>query len=184
MTRHDAERPTPPRSAIWLLSMVTDARSDPLIGDLLEEYALRSSSARGRSASRWCWSQVWLSMPPLLWDGIRRGGWMTAIAVALLPGACVMSLALASDLLLARWLAGSPRAFELISLTSFLLVTALGGYVTARLRRGAVIALAAFIAAVGLVTLATVAQTMPLWQQVVFVAAGPSASLAGARVRG
>jgi hypothetical protein len=154
-----------------------------MIGDLFEEYAIRWPSARTIGATFWCWRQVSLSAPPLLWTAIRRGRWVATLGVVLVLGLVVMALVVASDIVLARWLANNSAALEVGSITSFLLATMLGGYMAARIGPGAVRGLVAFVVVMSALGLATAPHVMPLWEQAVFLAAGPSASLAGARFR-
>lgn len=73
----------PPRLATWLLSRLLPERDrDAVLGDLVEEYALRLRSASPSTVSRWYWGQVYRSIPPVLACTIRRGRWLGTIAVA------------------------------------------------------------------------------------------------------
>jgi hypothetical protein len=80
-----------PRVASSLLGWILPARDvEAVIGDLEEEYLLRSPASGG--ALHWYWMQVLRSMSVLLWVRIRRGEWLLTGGVAL--AACVVQAAI------------------------------------------------------------------------------------------
>jgi hypothetical protein len=77
----------------------------------------------------------------------------------------------------------SEQTFAVLSLAVGLPAAVLGGYVAARLRRGAAGALAVLIAAMGVVSLPATGAAAPLWYQLALIVVGPAGVLLGGRLR-
>jgi len=77
------------RLAAWVLACASapDNR-DAVAGDLAEEYAIRLSEGSQLRAVCWFWSQVFRTVPWLLWIPARRSGLFGVLVVAL--AACVV----------------------------------------------------------------------------------------------
>jgi hypothetical protein len=172
-------RQLPPRSATWLLGcLLSEADRDAVIGDLIEEHELRRSLSSPR-VSWWYWSQVWRSVLPLLWIAARRERWPGILGAAIAAYALVTIVESAATIAVQRLLV--PEAFVqvLINLIVGLSAMVMGGYVAARIRRGAAAVLAIIIAVVVVGLMTTNSGSVPLWYQVGFLVFGPMASLAG-----
>src|SRR2546425_11109058 len=73
-----------PRFATWLLGCLLPQRDrEAVLGDLIEEYAIRARSASPSTVARWLWGQVYRSVPLVLWSAIRRRGSLSTLSVAL-----------------------------------------------------------------------------------------------------
>jgi hypothetical protein len=161
------------------IAQLVPLRTLDALGDLAEEYALRTQSTSALGASRWYWGQLARSMPQMMWIDIRRQGWVATFAVAIgawLIASIVESLA---DAALVAW-SGSAETVKgvpgaLIGLSAL----ALGGYAAARVRPAATKVLAGIIVlVVGAFMLAGVGDA-PLWYGVAFLVFGPLMSIAG-----
>ena len=172
------------RPASWVLGRLLPARDlEAVLGDLAEEYVLRSRSTSPSSVSRWYWSQICRSIPPLLWVSIRRGGWLITLGVAI--GAHIVSgiVEFAGVTAMSTLVAPNARVQAALSLVLGLTTIVLGGYFAEWIRQGAATALAMIVATVVPVLMVTMGDSSPLWYQIVFLAVGPLAALAGGAVR-
>ena len=80
------------RMATWIFSQLAAREdSDAIVGDLLEEFAMRAATTSTSAAARWCMRQIITSAPRLLWAGFSRGAWIPALIVALLGFAGVLA---------------------------------------------------------------------------------------------
>lgn len=169
----------PPRLATWFLScFLAEADKEAVIGDLLEECALRPSGSRVR-LSWWYWSQVSRSIAPLVWIGLRREHWGAVF------GAAMAAFILAN---VTEWVATKAIAMVVdwslavpVNFVVGLAAMALGGYVAAWLRPHASGVVAFLILVMVIVFMATmgVGEMGPLWYHVGFLIFGPLAALAG-----
>jgi len=167
-----------------LLTLFAPRRdSETIAGDLAEEYSLLAQTAGSRAASRWYFNQALRSVGPLLWSNIRRGGWLKTLGAALAGYFVVAALALLSDSAMARFIHGGVVFYSLLSLAVGFPVMMLGGYLAAWMRPRAAILLAVLSAAMGVVSLAGTGSGAPLWYQIGLIVIGPTASLAGGRIR-
>jgi hypothetical protein len=168
------------RPVVWILGCFLSERDqDAVIGDLVEEYALRSASQSTAAVSWWCWRQLSRSIPPLLWATILRGRWLGTLGVAIAASFLVQIIESAVNLAISRLLAPTPIAHQISSLVVGLVAIACGGYIGARIRAGT----AAALAWLNFVTVATlmvrIGDALPLWYQLGFLIIGPLASLMG-----
>jgi hypothetical protein len=178
MSRHAA----PSRAATWLLARLLPARDrDAIIGDLVEEYALRAQSSSSAIATRWYWGQVCRSLPAFLWSSLKRGQWIGTVGVAMVMYVVANGLEAIGDVAISRLLHLTPESHShiVVSLVVGLTTMALGGYVAARTRRNADMVLASLILIGVAVLMVAIPDSVPLWYQIAFLVAGPLASLAG-----
>jgi hypothetical protein len=176
-------KPPPARIAIWLLECVLpEEEREAVIGDLVEESALRARASTRATATWWCWGQVARSIPVVLCSNRRRRHWLGTLGVATaayVAAGVLESLALFAISILLR---PDAQLAIVLSVIVGLATMALGGYVAAWVRQGAASALAAII----LISVAVLALTMPhsapLWYGLTFLIAGPLAALAGGRL--
>ena len=150
-----------------------------MLGDLVEEYAIRAQSASHPGATGWFWRQVWSSIPPVLSLGIRRGAWLTTVGVAI--GAYVVAgmIEFAGVAAIMRLLGPDAWALPVLSALVGLGTIVLGGYLAARIRPGAATALAVIVLLVVVTLLVAVPESAPLWYGLTFLVGGPVAALAG-----
>jgi hypothetical protein len=180
---HGMKGPTPPRIAMWLLEcLVPEGDRDAVVGDLIEESALRARGRNGGTAAWWCWGQVVRSIPLMLWADLRRRRWpgTLGVAIAAYVGASVLEsvgLSVASRLVRPGALLAS-----VLSVTVGLAPMVCGGYMAASIRRGAAPALAGIILIVVVVLFLTRPHSAPRWYGLTFLIAGPVAALAGGRL--
>jgi hypothetical protein len=165
--------------ATWILgSLLPRSAFEPVLGDLVEEYNLRSRSTSASSLSGWYWSQLFRSIAPLLWATLRRGGWpIAAAAVAAYVAANLVEMAV--SLAAARLLDPGTQGYVIAEFAFGLGAATLGGYIAEWLRAGAATLLAAIAVVVVLVLMATIPDSAPLWYQIGFLLGAPLAALVG-----
>ena len=151
---------------------------DVVLGDLFEEYALRSSASTA-AATRWYWGQVCRSIPAVLVARIRRDNWPLTVFVALAVYLLVGILNRAGTNFMARLLGPHVATYAPSGVIVGLTAIAAGGYVAAFTRRGASSVLGALVVIVAIVLMASPADAAPLWYQVAFLLLGPLAAHAG-----
>jgi hypothetical protein len=175
--------PALPQVAIWLLERILpEADRDAIVGDLIEESALRASASTRTTTAWWCWGQVARSIPLLLWSDLRHRHWLGTLGVAIaayVVTSLIESLAVAVISILLR---PDAQLAPVLSAIVGLATMVLGGYVAASIRQGAAPALAAIILVVVAVLFATMPNSAPLWYGLTFLIAGPVAALAGGRL--
>lgn len=72
----------PPRMAEWLLNLfATDGESEPLVGDMLEEFSHLASESGIAFARKWYWRQTWKTITHLVVNAHRTAPWLTAATV-------------------------------------------------------------------------------------------------------
>jgi hypothetical protein len=167
------------RVANWVLACALPPQElEIILGDLEEEYALRSRSTPG--AFRWYWAQIVRSVPVLLWTTVRRGGWLPTLGVAL--GACAVQamIELTAKFAIvglfppdARW----PAVLTLVvTLPSLMLLS----FLATRIRPGAATMLTALIVLAVVIQL-TVKNGLGLtfWTRFASLFVGPSIAFTG-----
>jgi len=176
-------RETPPRLAIRLLeSLLREEDRDAVIGDLIEESAIRARRSSRASATRWYCGQVARSIPLVLWSELRRGHWFGTLSVAILAYVAASVLESVGTSVVLELLQPDPRLATVLSVIVGLATMVLGGYVAASIRRGAAHVLAGIIFIVVVVLFVAVPASAPLWYGLTFLLAGPLAALAGGRL--
>jgi len=120
-----------------------------MLGDLIEEYALRTESASPLAASRWFWSQACRSVPSMVWSSLRNQlrsrDWLISMSIAIGVYIVMRILEHAADLTISRWLAPQPTTYVVLAPFVFLGITSISGWVAARIRRGSTIFLALMV---------------------------------------
>jgi hypothetical protein len=173
-------RNSPPAFACWFLdSVVPVPYRDALLGDLLEEYALRAESASPLRASRWFWSQACRSVASVVWSSLRSGDWLISMGIAICVYIAMGTLKFAADVTISKFLAPERMTYVVLAPVVFLTTTAIGGWVASRIRRGATIflALIVMITVAVLIDLKVCATPVPWWYQFGFLTLGPLAVL-------
>ncbi len=173
-----------PRTASWLLGwLLSDADKEALIGDLHEEYVLRAQADSRPNADRWYVSQVWRSLPRLVWRSFRGGEWRGALGAGFSVYVFVGFVEFFIQAAIFRIFALSPEMRWALSVPIGLPVMALGGFVAAWMRRGAAGALAFIVAGVIVIMMILMGDASPRWYQITFLILGPLAALTGGALR-
>jgi hypothetical protein len=169
--------------AIWLLEhLLPEGDREAIVGDLIEEFALRARTSTRTPTAWWCWGQVVRSIPPVLWSDLRRGHWFGTLGVAIVAYVAASVLESVGVALVLELLHPDPRLAIVLSAIIGLATMVLGGYAAASIRQGAAQALAAIILVVVAVLFVTIPRSAPLWYGLTFLVAGPVAALAGGRL--
>ena len=167
---------SPSAFACWFIEVVLPLpHRDAILGDLIEEYALRVKSTSSLTASRWFWSQASRSVPSLVWSWLRSGTWLVSVSIAMGVYTVMLLLKLAADLVISKWIATQQTTYIVLAPVVFLAITATGGCVAARIRRGAMF----FLAFIVMITVALLIKLkvcpipVPWWYQFGFLTLGP-----------
>lgn len=173
-----------PRIATWLLAcLLPRADREAVLGDLVEEYALRVQSTSSSRALWWYWGQACRSIPLMLWSSVRRYATLSTLAVAVAMYVAAGLLEFASTVAIAQLLDPHARAFTVLSVIVGLATMGLAGYTAAWIRSGAANVLAAIILIGVALLMVTRSGGAPLWYALIFLIVGPLAALAGGALR-
>ena len=179
MTRHRAVS-----VATWILSRLAPKNErDPLVGDLIEEYSLRSSTTSSSAALSWYMKQVLASAPLLLRIRLVQAAWISTIGAALIAYIAVAVAELSVDWAISNWTAAGAFAYKPLGLIILFPIVVLIGYVAARFRRGAPIVLGVMMLLVVTTMMLSTTESMPPWYGVAYFAMGPAAAFIGAALR-
>lgn len=150
-----------------------------MLGDLLEEYALRAESGSPLAARSWFWSQACRSVLPMLWSTLRSENWLRSTGVAMGVYVAMGMLKFAADFLLVKFADPGPTTRIVLAPIVFLTAAAIGGYITARIRREATACLAmmVMITVAALMAAKVCSIPVPWWYPVGFLTLGPLAVL-------
>jgi hypothetical protein len=118
-------------------------------------------------------------MPSVLWVGIRRGGWLGTVGVAIAAYIVAGMIESVGLVVMARLLSPVGWAFPVLSVIVGLATLVLGGYLAAWIRPAAATVLAAIVIFVIVVLFVTMRDSAPLWYGLAFLVFGPVAALAG-----
>jgi hypothetical protein len=171
-----------PSAAELLLAFLPRSEREALLGDLIEERVRRAGSSPNER--RWFWGQVLRSIAPMLWLTLKRGRWLEIVGAAVAAYMLVRVIQAVSIVALSQVVFSGPIAQGSISLTLALSAMILGGYVAARLRRGAPVLLAMISGAMVLQWMLTAGAHAPLAAQLItLISCTVSSLLGGALVR-
>jgi hypothetical protein len=172
-------RPCSPQTFLCLLleSVLPDPYREAIIGDLIEQYTLRVESTSRFSASRWFCSQACRSVPPMVWCWLRSGNWFLNMSIAVGVFIFMATLKFAADLTISKLVSPDQTTDVILAPIVFLTITAIGGCVAARIRRGATLFLALMvtITVAILIELKFCSLPVPWWYQFGFLTLGPLA---------
>jgi hypothetical protein len=169
-------RGSPPTFACWLLeSLLPDPYREAVLGDLIEEYALRIESTSRLTASRWFWSQACRSLPPTVWSLLRSRDCLISISIAMGVYIFMGTLKFAADWMISKLIAPDQTTHVVLAPIVFLTTTVIGGCVATRIRRGATIFLALLvtITVAILIDVKVCSIPVPWWYQFGFLTLGP-----------
>jgi hypothetical protein len=161
-----------------LKSLAPDCDVEAMLGDLMEERASRNRAAPASSHGAWyCW-QVLRSIPELVWASVTGRGWPATWGAAFLLYVAAATLQVASSIALSR-VVQSENWLTAINLIFGAATLVVAGCVAAWLRPRAAPALAAMVAIVIVVLMATAADGASLWFKFALIL-GPPSVVAGA----
>jgi hypothetical protein len=161
-----------------LEQLLPEDEAEALVGDLLEEHALRARTAGPRRAACWYWGQVARSVVPLVDAAFRRANWVRPFAVGFVAYAFAASAETsARDSVVP---VATHTALDAIPvLIIYLATVVLAAYVAERMRAGAAGALGLLVALAAAAQLVAAAPGIPLWYRCAVLIAAPAATLAG-----
>jgi len=155
---------------------------EPLVGDLLEEHAVRMRKVGTAQAFIWILRQVCMSAPALVRARLASVAWPSTLGVALLAWLAIAVVETLVNRATSAWLlvddAYNPAAMFL----TMPLVVAIAG-IASRVRRHAAFALALLmLLAVASMTVSA-HEVMPMWFRIAYFVVGPAASWMGAQLQ-
>jgi hypothetical protein len=152
---------------------------DAMLGDLIEEYALRAQATSSLAAARWFWSQTCRSVLWKAWYSLRNVDFLANISIALGVYVAIAILQLGVDLVISKLVAPSPTTSVAIAPVVFLATAAIGGCLTARIRRGTTLflAVAVMISVAMMIDFRVCTIPVPWWYPFGFLTLGPLAVL-------
>jgi hypothetical protein len=169
--------PSAPRLPGWILErMLPSPVVECALGDLEEEYAIRAHAGSPRAANQWYWVQILRSLPALSGRAVRHAGFLQTLAVAILVFLAASWAESAIHAVITRLAGAASHATGVVvGLTAM----AGGGYLAARIRQPAALVMAVIVLVVVVVLIVREGLTVPSWYEVVFLVAGPLASVIG-----
>jgi hypothetical protein len=170
--------------ATWAFSWLAPrGQREALLGDLAEEYALRANAASAAAARSWYLRQLCTSAPPLLWSRVARAAWLATLGVALSAYLAVGVVELLVNRAIATTSATGAVAYNPLGMFITFPLVVLIGYFAARLRRRAVLVLAALmlISVTAMTLWAT--ESAPTWYRIAYFLVGPAATFIGGALR-
>jgi hypothetical protein len=170
----------PPRPGVWILGrLLPEANRDALLGDLMEEHALLAQTKSPADATRWYWSQVSRSVAALAWAAARRGLWLATLGAGVVGYGVVKICESTAAMALGNVFVQQPVLRAMSAFVVGVSGMVLGGFVAARLRRGAAAAVALISAVMVLQWIAGEGRGVALPFQLYFLVACPAAAIAG-----
>lgn len=168
---------------LWLFSLLV-GRDDrePMIGDLLEEYAARSRKVGNNRAFIWILRQACISAPIWIRARLARAAWPATLGIAMLAWLAIAVVETLVNRATAAWLSADEAYNPAAMFITMPLVMGIA-FIATRVRRQAAAALALLmLLAVTLMTL-TAHEVMPLWFRIAYFVVGPVATWMGARLQ-
>ncbi len=170
--------------ATWVVSrLAPENEREPLVGDLIEEYALRANATSSSAALKWYLKQVFASAPLLLRIRLTRAPWISTIGVALLAYIAVGVAELSTNWAISNWTAAGTLAYKPLGLIIVFPMVMLIGYLAETFRRGAAIVLGAMMLLVVTAMMLWTAESMPPWYRIAYFFTGPAAAFVGNALR-
>jgi hypothetical protein len=180
-------RSSPPTFACWLLeSVLPDPYREAILGDLIEEFALRIEPASPFAASRWFWSQACRSVPSLIWCSIRSRDCLISLSIAMGVYISMATLKLAADWMITKLVSPGQTMQVILAPIVFLTAAAIAGCVAAQIRRSATIFLALMVTITVAVSIERKVCRIPVpwWYEFGFLTLGPLAVIITPRLLG
>ena len=171
---------SPPRVPCWLLEFILPGPyRREMLGDLIEEYNLRTNSTSVLESSLWFWSQTCRSVPSLIWSLLRNGDWLPRLLVAFSVYIAMVILRFSAGTAISKLIAPGETTRVVLAPVVFLVTTAIGGCVVARIRRDATVSLAlmVLVSVVVLIAIKICTTPVPWWYPAGFLTLGPASVL-------
>jgi hypothetical protein len=153
--------------------------SEPVVGDLYEELALRARSPEPRRAVAWFMLQALSSVPRLFLMSVRHWFWFKSLGVAAIAFLVLGQV----EPLVHRWLAGNfePSVNQQIALSLLVGFTACacGGFLATWMRRGSALFYSVIGTGVMVSAIASVDTNEPVWFLTAFVLIATLAPIVG-----
>ncbi|HTB66309.1 MAG TPA: hypothetical protein VK727_08775 [Steroidobacteraceae bacterium] len=166
--------------ATWTFSWLAPrSQREAVLGDLLEEYALRANAASASAARRWYLRQLCASALPLLWTRLTRSAWISTLGVALCAYLTVGVVELIVNWALASSAAAGTAAYNPLGMFITFPMVVLIGYFAARFRRAAPIVLGAIMLLNVTAMTLWATESLPGWYRIAYFLVGPAALLIG-----
>jgi hypothetical protein len=168
----------------WVVSrLAPETQREPLVGDLVEEYELRTNAASASAALKWYLQQVLASAPRLLWARLTRSTWISTFGVALLAYVAVGCVEWIVNWAISVSATNGFGAYHPLGmLITFPLVVVIGYFATGIRRNAAVLLGAMMLIAVTAMTVSA-AESVPPWYRVAYFLVGPAATVVGSTLR-
>jgi len=168
---------SPPRVPCWLLEFILPVSyRREMLGDLIEEYNLRMHSTSALELSLWFWSQTCRSVPSILWSLLRNGDWFTRLMTAFVVYIAMAILHCSAGAAVSKLIAPGEITRVVLAPILFLVTTAIGGCVVARIRREATLflALMVLVSVAVLIAIKICTTPVPWWYQFGLLTLGPA----------
>ena len=171
---------SPPRVPCWLLEFVLPVSyRREMLGDLIEEYNLRTHSSSALKSSLWFWGQTCRSVPSILWSLLRNGDWFTRLMTAFGVFLAMVILRCSAGAAVSKLIAPGEITQVVLAPIVSLVTTAIGGCVVARIRREATVflALLVLVSVAVLIAIKICTTPVPWWYEFGFLTLGPASVL-------
>src|SRR5215472_15155041 len=117
---------SPPRVPCWLLEFILPGPyRREMLGDLIEEYNLRTNSTSVLESSLWFWSQTCRSVPSLIWSLLRNGDWLPRLMVAFSVYIAMAILRFSAGTAISKLIAPGETTRVVLAPVVFLVTTAI-----------------------------------------------------------
>lgn len=150
-------------------SLLPQGLSEPMIGDLYEEMALRAETKRARRRAVWFASQACRSLPRMFLLSLKRWYWLKSLAIAALTFWLLGQL----EPLVYRWLGNNfePNVTQqiVISLAIGFASCASGGFVSTLMHRGSALLYSAIGTTFMVYGITVGGSSAPTWYLTAFV---------------
>jgi hypothetical protein len=160
---------------------------EAITGDLMEERAQLAAVHGERSADRWVMQQMLRSVPAFVQASVRSGGFQLVITVvgAALAALLAISLLIGASVVLFTTLfsAETMARITIVAFAADLAYGAVGGYLAARLGRGAPLGAAFLFGVLGVSLALVTAGDVPGWYRAALVMLLVPATLTGGWMR-
>jgi hypothetical protein len=150
-----------------------------MLGDLIEEYTFRTNSTSPLKVSFWFWSQTCRSVPSIIWSLLRNGDWFTRLMTAFSVYVGMVILRLSAGAAISKLISPGETTRVFLAPLLFLVTTAIGGCVVARIQREATVCLAlmVMVSVVILIAIKICTTPVPWWYPAGFLTLGPASVL-------
>jgi hypothetical protein len=166
-------------SALALLTPET--QREEILGDLAEEFALRSKSSSTSAATGWYYRQIVRSLPPLAWARIAKGTWLATLGTALGAYVALGIVEYALNLTMMRVFTLPAAAVDALTLIFGFPLLILLGFGVSRVRPSAATTLAAIMAIVAIAVMSNTTEDVTLTYKITFVILGPLGVVLGSK---